>query len=215
MSVAVYEDSLRGGPPVVVRYADGRSVPLNLARWQGLARGADDGMLRRVRGAALDIGCGPGRLVAALAARGIFALGIDIAPEAVGLTRRAGGRALQMSVFGDLPHVGRWTTAVLADGNIGIGGDPVRLLRRTAQVLAPGGRILVELERPGVGLRQERVRLEDEAGRLGSWFAWAHVGMDALPAVAAQAGLAIVEQWSAPDPPVDDSARWFAALARA
>ena len=215
MSVAVYEDSLRTGRSVLVRYADGTAVPLDVARWQGVARGADASLLDRVSGAALDIGCGPGRLVSALAARGVFALGIDIAPEAVDLTRRAGGRALQRSVFDEVPYAGRWVSAVLADGNIGIGGDPVRLLRRTAELLAPDGRLLVELDRPGTGVRLERVRLEDADGRPGAWFKWAHVAADALAPLAAQAGLALMDEWSMPDPPVDDSARWFAELAPA
>lgn len=214
MSVAVYEDSLRTGAAVLVRSVDGTAVPLDVARWQGPARGADGTLLARVQGPALDVGCGPGRLVAALAARGIAALGIDIAPAAVGMTREAGGRALQLSVFDDVPEAGRWGCAVLADGNIGIGGDPVRLLRRTADLLAPGGRVLVELAPPRSGARIDRVRLEDSDGRVGAWFPWAHVAADALAPLARRAGLVVIEQWSAPDPPVDDTARWFAALAR-
>ena len=214
MSVAVYEDSLRAGVPVLVRSSDGTAVPLDVDRWQGPARGADDTLLLRATGPALDIGCGPGRLVAALAARGVDALGIDIAPTAVGLTRRAGGRALQLSVFDDVPSAGSWRSAVLADGNIGIGGDPVRLLRRTAELLSPDGRVLVELDAPRSGARIDRVRLETADGRLGAWFPWAHVAADALAPIALRAGLVVVEQWSAPDPPVDGESRWFAALAR-
>ena len=214
MSVAVYEDGLRGDAAVVVRYRDGRTLPLDVARWHGPARGADDSLLGRVSGSALDIGCGPGRLVAALADRGVTALGIDIAPTAVGLTRLAGGRALQLSVFDDIPDAGRWDVAVLADGNIGIGGDPLRLLRRVAELLTATGRVLVELDAPQSGARSELVRLEDSAGRAGAWFPWAHVGADAIAPLAAAAGLQVVEEWTAPDKPAP-AARWFAALARA
>ncbi|MCA1720551.1 MAG: class I SAM-dependent methyltransferase [Actinobacteria bacterium] len=182
-----------------------------LARWSGPARGADDSLLARVTGPALDIGCGPGRLVAALAARGVPALGIDIAPAAVGLTRRAGGRALQLSVFDEVPDAGRWGCAVLADGNIGIGGDPVRLLRRSAELLAAGGQVLVELAAPRSGSRAVQVRLEDADGNAGAWFPWAHVAADALAPLALQAGLRVVEAWC--EPAVGDPLRWFAALA--
>jgi SAM-dependent methyltransferase len=212
MSVAVYERSLVTGCPAVVRYDDGTSVPLDVHRWSGPARGADDALLARVTGSALDIGCGPGRLVAALTGRGIPALGIDIAPAAVGLTRRAGGRALQLSVFDDVPGAGTWGCAVLADGNIGIGGDPVRLLRRAAELLAPDGQVLVELAAPGTGVRVVQVRLEDGAGHAGAWFPWAHVAADALAPLAQQAGLVVGEQWV--EPPDGDPTRWFARLQR-
>lgn len=215
MSLAVYEDGLRTGAGVLARYSDGTVIPLDVDRWQGPARGADQTLLARAAGRTLDIGCGPGRLVAALAARGIPALGIDIAPAAVGLTRRAGGRALQLSVFDHVPGAGSWDCAVLADGNIGIGGDPVKLLARVGELLSPGGRLLVELDRPLSALRLEQVRLEDATGRAGAWFAWAHVPADHIATLAAQADLAVVEEWSAPDPPVDDETRWFAALAKA
>ena len=52
---------------------------------------------------------------------------------------RLGGPALRRSVFDPLPGEGRWGTALLLDGNIGIGGDPRALL-------APDWR---ELRRPG------------------------------------------------------------------
>jgi SAM-dependent methyltransferase len=212
MSVAVYEDGLRRDATVLIRYSDGTAVPLEVERWHGPARGADDSLLRRVDGAALDIGCGPGRLVAALAARGIPSLGIDIAPAAVGLTRQAGGRALQLSVFDDVPEAGRWSYAVLADGNIGIGGDPVRLLGRVAELLGPTGQVLVELAAPRSGAGSRQMRLENADGRVGAWFPWAHVASDEVGPLARQAGLEVRERWWATDRPVGRRTRWFAAL---
>lgn len=210
----MYEAGLRGEAAVFVRYGDGRTLPLDVGRWHGPARGADDTLLSRVSGAALDIGCGPGRLVAALAARGGTALGIDIAPAAVGLTRRAGGRALQLSVFDDVPQAGSWDAVVLADGNIGIGGDPQRLLRRVAELLSPDGRVLVELDPPHSGGGCDLVRLEDRDGNVGAWFRWAHVAADTIEPLASAAGLRVVEEWTAPDQPTPVS-RWFAALSLA
>jgi SAM-dependent methyltransferase len=214
MSVAVYEDGLRGHADVVVRYRDGRRYPLDVGRWHGPARGADASLLDRVHGTALDIGCGPGRLVAALTQRGVDALGIDIAPTAVGLTRRAGGQALQLSVFDDVLAAGCWDVAVLADGNIGIGGDPVRLLRRVADLLSANGRVLVELDAPHVRGGCVEVRLEHADGQAGAWFPWAHVAADEIAPLAVEAGLRVVEQWTAVDRPVPVH-RWFATLAKA
>lgn len=213
MSLALYETGLRGREALVVHYRSGGRAALDLARWQGPARGADATLLDRAAGYTLDVGCGPGRLVAALTARGVPTLGIDIAPAAVGLTRRAGGRALRLSVFDRVPGAGAWDCAVLADGNIGIGGDPVRLLARLRQLLAPRGRLLVELDRPGSGLRTDQVRLEGADGRLGDWFAWAHVACDAVDELATEAALVVREQWSADDRP-GAGTRWFAELVR-
>ena len=59
------------------------------------------------------------------------------------------------------------------------------------ELLAPGGRVVVELARPGTGVRTRHVRLE--TGAAGSEpFAWTLVGTDAICAVAAAAGLEVV-----------------------
>ncbi len=68
-----------------------------------------------------------------------------------------------------MPGAGRWRTVLLADGNIGIGGDPAALLRRVLALLGPGGRVLAEVDPPGTGARVEPLRLR--SGRtVGEWF---------------------------------------------
>ena len=95
-------------------------------------------MLAHCVGPTLDVGCGPGRMSAHLAGRGRCVLGIDVVREAVDQTRARGVSALLRDVFAPLPGEGRWDTALLADGNIGIGGDPVALLRRVAHAARAG-----------------------------------------------------------------------------
>jgi hypothetical protein len=107
-------------------------------------------------------------------------------------------------VFGRVPGTGRWMTVLLADGNIGIGGDPAALLRRVGELLAPQGRAIVELEPPGSPLRRENVRL-CHAGSASAWFPWAYVGADHIVEVVEDAGLGEVEIWT-----VDG--RWFASI---
>jgi hypothetical protein len=93
---------------------------------------------------------------------------------------------------------------LLADGNIGIGGDPAALLRRISDLLAPDGHALVEVQAPGLPLRSGQVRLcRDDAA--GDWFPWAYVGADQIGDVARSAGLVLHETWTA-------GGRWFAAL---
>ncbi|MFF8024347.1 class I SAM-dependent methyltransferase, partial [Streptomyces sp. NPDC007896] len=123
--------------PVYLRLADGRRIRMPVHRWHEQPTAADKTVLKRCNGPVLDVGCGPGRMCRALLSRGVFALGVDIAPRAVALTTTLGGLALCRSVFDRLPAERGWQTVLLIDGNIGIGGDPQGLLRRCGELVAP------------------------------------------------------------------------------
>jgi SAM-dependent methyltransferase len=164
-------------------------------RWCAPASSDDDAVLRRARAPVLDVGCGPGRHVLALAERGTLAMGIDLTPHAVALARRRGAPVLERSVFARVPGAGRWRTALLLDGNLGIGADPVALLRRIATLLAPEGRVLVELDAAGSHAVHTTARLELD-GVVGPWFPWGHVAVHDVAPVAAASGMAVCDQWS-------------------
>lgn len=204
-----YERALRHGIPVYLRRADGRCDRLEVSRWRAAPDAADDTVLARCAGATLDIGCGPGRLVAALVRRGVPTLGIDVAGAAVRLTVEAGGAALRRSVFDPLPGEGRWTTALLVDGNIGIGGDPETLLARVAALLGPDGEAVVETDAQDPDVYERfAARVEDASGRGGTPFRWARVGAAALARAASGRGFEVRAQWG-------QGERQFVALGRA
>lgn len=191
----------------LLRHADGTAEPLALGRWCGSLVAGDHGVLDRCTGPTLDVGCGPGRLAAAVAWRGLPVLGVDVSYTAVAMARARGVSALRRSVFDALPAEGRWQTAVLADGNVGIGGDPVRLLSRLRGLIAPGGVVVCELESPGVVTQAGQVRIEDPDGQRSQAFGWARVSVTDITSVATECTLSPVDIW-------EEAGRWFALLAR-
>ncbi|MBA8958099.1 SAM-dependent methyltransferase [Rhodococcus percolatus] len=142
------------GLPCWVRDARGTRRPLPVGRWMGgdasslSDRIADRVMLTGYHGATVDLGCGPGRLTAALVSAGVAALGVDSSFTAVQLTIRRGGLALHRDIFAPLPRSGHWDRVLLADGNIGIGGEPVRILRRARELLQTHGIVITEVDPP-------------------------------------------------------------------
>lgn len=132
-------------------------------------------MISRCEPPVLDIGCGPGRLAAAACESGLAALGVDLSGAAIQQITRGDGSVLRRRIQDRLPAEGRWGTVLLADGSIGLGGDPEAMLARCRDLLRPGGLLLVEAE-PG------------EAARLGS---------RALADMLARHDFSVVEEWRA------------------
>ncbi|HWF36807.1 MAG TPA: class I SAM-dependent methyltransferase [Solirubrobacteraceae bacterium] len=202
----LYTDALRAPTPTIARFSDGTIMSLPLDRYLGSADAIDELLLTDVRGPVLDVGCGPGRHLHALAARGVFALGVDLSPAAVDLARGGGARAIVASIFDELPGSGTWQSALLLDGNIGIGGVPQRLLARIATLLTPDGQVLVELDPPGTPTRATSARIETPH-RVSSWFPWARVCAAGLAPIAHESGFGTITTWSLGD-------RFFARLTR-
>jgi SAM-dependent methyltransferase len=200
----VYAAALRGAPCTAT--IDGREVRLPVRRWAGGITAGDRFLLAHCEGPTIDLGCGPGRLTAELTRRGVRTLGVDVSGEAVEAATARCAPVLRADLFGPLPGEGHWRTALLADGNVGIGGAPAALLRRVRGLVTPGGRVVFDCASPGTGVRVRVVHLR--AGGLTSEpFPWAEVGVDALGSLAADAGLVLAgaSHWRG---------RWVATLHR-
>jgi len=166
-------------------------------RWLGPLTDVDRRVLARAEGPVLDVGCGPARHTVALATRGIPALGIDITAAALAVARPRGATVLRRSVFEQVPAEGRWGTVLLLDGNIGIGADERALLARVAELLRPGGLVLIELEEPGAApLHGAGGHLRVEIGEhIGPWFAWRTVSPEGLHLVLDDLALGCEDEW--------------------
>ncbi len=201
-SPATLFDAALSGVPVEIRVGDGKEHVagflgaglLDPAQWGRLTE-ADEVVVSRCEGPVLDVGCGPGRFVEALACAGIPALGVDLSREAVRQTRGRGGFALLRDVHERVPGEGRWGTVLLADGNIGIGGDPLALLRRCRAVLRPGAVALVETSPDRGHDIRTTVTLHGPGGRRSHPVPWAVLGSAAVVDLAASAGFVAVEEW--------------------
>ena len=186
-AAAGFDTALAGAPARLVR-DDGVELDLAVRRWRRGAHGEDRWLLDRCAGPAIDLGCGPGRLVAALAARGVPALGVDSSRIAQRQCRRLRTPMVRRDVFGPLPGEGTWAHVLLADGNIGIGGDPLLLLRRAVRLLRPGGTVLVETDSRPDALWRGTARLHTAAGS-GAPLPWACAGAEAVGRLGATLGL--------------------------
>jgi SAM-dependent methyltransferase len=205
--LAVYAQMLDDSErPCVARLANGTTYRPLVKRWTGRADAVDQRALRDLQGPVLDIGCGPGRHLHALAHRGVFGLGVDLSPVAVGLARGRGANAIVGSIFDELPQTGGWGSALLLDGNIGIGGCPERLLRRVRTLLRGGGQALIECVGPERRTEQTQLRLETEDS-VSDWFDWAEVSSADADRFVVAAGLSVVARW-------DQDDRWFVVARR-
>jgi SAM-dependent methyltransferase len=196
-----YATALRsgGGMLRMIDHDGTPGAPVELARFLAAADDADRSVLDRSVGAILDVGCGPGRMVRAAIVAGHLSLGVDVSDAAVTHAHEQGLPVLRRSVFDTIPREGKWGTALLLDGNIGIGGNPADLLVRCAQLVQPGGLVAVEVHPDPRRDRAFRATLIDHQGRSSLPFPWYEIGEDGVRRCAAEAGLRAVETWAHAD----------------
>jgi SAM-dependent methyltransferase len=175
----------------------GPRLDMDFGKWNSDADEVDRSLLRHVSGPVLDIGCGPGRMVRAAGELGLVALGLDVSPEVVALARRGGMAAALGSVFDRVPAEGLWRSALLIDGNVGIGGDVAALLARCCEILAPSGALVVELHPDDDRDHSYSATLTDGEGSRSAEFPWAEVGLTRLREVARASGFSVDRAFNA------------------
>lgn len=153
-------------------------IDLHIDRYLGQASRAERRFLRSVSGPVVDVGCGPGRAAAYLREHGTVALGLDASPRLADLARSNGALCVNQNVFDPVPFEGRWHSVLLLDGNVGIGGDPVKMLARLGEIVEPSGRAYVEVD--AAGPTQQLIVREHHKGSVGASFAWAVVSMEGI-----------------------------------
>ncbi|GAA2176631.1 class I SAM-dependent methyltransferase [Agrococcus versicolor] len=199
---APYERALSTGSSAMLQLREvagarpGMTSLIDVARFTASADDVDLAILERGDGAVIDLGCGPGRMVRAAIASGRHALGIDVSSSAVELARSDGLPVLQASLFDPLPDEGAWGQALLLDGNLGIGGDVVALVRRATALVRVGGVVVIETHPRRRRSRQFDAVLVDQHGGRSETFPWAEMGCDALVGALRAAGVDVSGQWT-------------------
>ena len=139
-----------------------------------------DAVLGRSPNVVLDIGCGEGWLVRALADRGVRAIGVDVVPDLIEQAARAGGGEF---------HVGSYEA--LADGELRIrvdvavanfaliGRDSVNdLIHAAPSLLNDGGALIVQTLHPLMACGDEPYV---DGWRTGSWAGFSDDFTDPAP----------------------------------
>lgn len=112
---------------------------------------------------ALDIGCGHGRHLEPLAARGLDVLGFDLDPESlVAISPELRARVVRADLFAP-PFAGCFQAAFSWYATLFGSDDDARnleALRAAVSVLAPGGRLLVHGHNPTVQAREPQSHFE-------------------------------------------------------
>ena len=100
-------------------------------------------------------------------------------------------------LYSRLPGEGRWGTALVLDGNVGIGGDVDRLLLRLGVLLAHDGCAIIEVASDEQADERMQVRFCQHGDAVGPTFAWSVIGAQALARRAQACGFSVYDTWSA------------------
>lgn len=139
-----------------------------------------DAVLSRSPASALDIGCGEGWLVRALAGHGVRAIGVDIVPALIEQAKDAGGGDFRIASYEEVAGGALDVTVDVAVANFSlIGKESVEnLLRHIPALLDPRGALIIQTLHP-ISARAE-LRYAD-GWRQGSWAGFSDDFTDPAP----------------------------------
>lgn len=127
-----------------------------------------DAVLSRSPKSILDIGCGEGWLVRALAEQGVRGSGVDVVPGLIDEAQRAGGGDFQVMSYADIARGSLHMKADAVIANFALIGEGATadLLRVTPTLLNPNGVVIVQTIHPLMGTGEQPYA---DGWRTGSW----------------------------------------------
>ena len=186
-------DRALGGERCWIRHDDGRMQRLPVRSWLGGQAGDekfDRAVVGLCDGPTIDLGCGPGRLVAHLLSAGCRRWAWTSRPPPSHWPAVAAHPpcTAMCSNRCRAPADGTrccWPTATSAWA-----ATLWRVLQRAGELLRRGGRCVAEFDSVITGVEAGWVRLESSR-TIGPWFRWASVGIDCAARLADDVGLAL------------------------
>jgi 2-polyprenyl-3-methyl-5-hydroxy-6-metoxy-1,4-benzoquinol methylase len=160
----IVESWTRNASPWTAAVRDGRIESRTLVTNQAIT----DAVLSRRPASVLDIGCGEGWLVRAVAAEGIRAIGVDVVPDLIDQARRAGGGEFRVASY---EAIGAGELDVQVDVAVAnfslIGeGSVETLIRRIPSLLLPRGALIIQTLHPLMATGDAPY---SDGWRTGSW----------------------------------------------
>ncbi|MFL1406747.1 class I SAM-dependent methyltransferase [Marinobacter sp. M1N3S26] len=151
-------------------------------------------------GRVLDLGCGEGWLVRALAAQGVQAVGVDASPGLIEAARASGGGEFFLGSYEELTrHPGQIPGPFdVIVANFALLQEHLSpLLRAVSVLLTPRGRLIIQTVHPG-GVeqpQQEGWRQEDFRSFEGDWQAmpWYYRSLDSWTQLLGESGYQLEE----------------------
>ncbi len=161
----------RNTGPWTVAVREGRIDSRRLVTDQAIV----DAVMRRAPRSVLDLGCGEGWLLRALAERGITAVGVDGDATLVEAARAAGSSPVHLASYEALVEakvdIGRDYDLICANFAL-LHQDIIPLLAAMNALLAPGGELVIQTLHPwtaAAGDYQDGWREETFTGFKGQW----------------------------------------------
>lgn len=139
-----------------------------------------DAIVSRSPTTVLDVGCGEGWLVRALAIRGIDALGVDVVPEFIAFAEKAGAGRFRSLAYADVSLTALNETFDVVVCNFSLLGEESvnQLFRQVPPLLKAGGAFIVQTLHPVVSCGENEYA---DGWRAGSWSGFSDQFSDPAP----------------------------------
>ena len=139
-----------------------------------------DAVESRSPGTILDIGCGEGWLVRALAAKGVKGIGVDAIPALIEQATRVGGGDFRVMSYEEIAAGALEVRVDVAVANFSLIGEEsvAKLISRVRQFLTPTGSLVIQTLHPVTANGDEPY---EDGWRRGSWAGFSSDFTDPAP----------------------------------
>lgn len=179
-----------------------REYPLNLAFYLDCRlEPYEVNVLKAARGKVLDMGCGAGRIIKYLGAKGISVTGFDVDPHCIKLCKEQGLKDVHHTDFEHFKTLGVFDTLLLLNRSAGMTGTLEglkKLLYKSKECCSPDGVLIFDsLKEPNESDQEssykEMMLRHKYAGRYDKWFPWICISKGYMEKLLQESGWEIID----------------------